>query len=97
MDVSELVPRLYFIRFPVGNAYLWRDPDGLTLIYLPGTGCCSPETPRRAVRTGKVTLRIRSPPRSRVDSATAGRRMTHRGAQDSDTRQQVPGLRYPHR
>jgi glyoxylase-like metal-dependent hydrolase (beta-lactamase superfamily II) len=39
MDVSELVPRLYFIRFPVGNAYLWRDPDGLTLIDtgLPGS------------------------------------------------------------
>ena len=39
MAVSELVPRLYFIRFPVGNAYLWRDPDGLTLIDtgLPGS------------------------------------------------------------
>lgn len=39
MDVSELVPRLHFIRFPVGNAYLWRDPDGLTLIDtgLPGS------------------------------------------------------------
>jgi glyoxylase-like metal-dependent hydrolase (beta-lactamase superfamily II) len=32
MDVIELLPRLRFIRFPVGHAYLWRDPDGLTLI-----------------------------------------------------------------
>lgn len=32
MDVVELSPRLYFLRFPVGHVYLWRDPDGLTLI-----------------------------------------------------------------
>jgi glyoxylase-like metal-dependent hydrolase (beta-lactamase superfamily II) len=32
MDVIELLPRLRFIRFPVGHAYLWVDPDGLTLI-----------------------------------------------------------------
>lgn len=32
MDVIELVPRLHFIRFSVGHAFLWRDPDGLTLI-----------------------------------------------------------------
>ncbi len=32
MDVIELLPRLHFIRFPVGHAYLWHDPDGLTLI-----------------------------------------------------------------
>jgi glyoxylase-like metal-dependent hydrolase (beta-lactamase superfamily II) len=32
MDVIELTPRLHFLRFPVGNAYLWRDPEGLTLI-----------------------------------------------------------------
>lgn len=38
MDVVELLPRLHFIRFPVGHAYLWHDPDGLTLIdtSLPG-------------------------------------------------------------
>jgi len=38
MDVIQLLPRLYFIRFPVGHAYLWSDPDGLTLIDtgLPG-------------------------------------------------------------
>jgi len=39
MDVVELAPRLHVIRFPVGHVYLWRDPDGLTLIDagLPGS------------------------------------------------------------
>jgi len=39
MDVIELLPRLRFIRLPVGHAYLWHDPDGLTLIDtgLPGS------------------------------------------------------------
>jgi hypothetical protein len=32
MDVIELVPRLHVVRLPVGHAYLWSDPDGLTLI-----------------------------------------------------------------
>jgi glyoxylase-like metal-dependent hydrolase (beta-lactamase superfamily II) len=32
VDVVALVPSLYFLRFPVGHAYLWRDSDGLTLI-----------------------------------------------------------------
>ena len=31
-DVVELVPGLYFLRFPVGHAYLCQDPDGLTLV-----------------------------------------------------------------
>lgn len=39
MDVIELLPRLHFIGLPFGQAYLWRDPDGLTLIDagLPGS------------------------------------------------------------
>jgi glyoxylase-like metal-dependent hydrolase (beta-lactamase superfamily II) len=39
VDVVALAPRLYFIRLPVGHVYLWRDPDGLTLIDagLPGS------------------------------------------------------------
>jgi glyoxylase-like metal-dependent hydrolase (beta-lactamase superfamily II) len=39
MDVIELLPRLRFIRLAVGHVYLWRDPDGLTLIDagLPGS------------------------------------------------------------
>ncbi|MEV5874628.1 MBL fold metallo-hydrolase [Streptomyces sp. NPDC052101] len=32
MDVIELLPRLHLLRFPVGQAYLWRDDDALTLI-----------------------------------------------------------------
>ncbi|MER5295190.1 MBL fold metallo-hydrolase [Streptomyces pharetrae] len=32
MDVMELLPRLHLLRFPVGQAYLWRDDDELTLI-----------------------------------------------------------------
>ncbi|MFE3166431.1 MBL fold metallo-hydrolase [Streptomyces sp. NPDC059224] len=27
MDVIELFPRLHLLRFPVGQAYLWHDPD----------------------------------------------------------------------
>jgi glyoxylase-like metal-dependent hydrolase (beta-lactamase superfamily II) len=39
MDVRALLPRLHFIRFPIGHAYLWHDPGGLTLIDagLPGS------------------------------------------------------------
>ena len=32
MAVIALMPRLRFIRLPVGHAYLWHDHDGLTLI-----------------------------------------------------------------
>ena len=32
MDVTELIPGLHFLRFPVGHAYLCHGPDGLTLI-----------------------------------------------------------------
>ncbi|MBL1082780.1 MBL fold metallo-hydrolase [Streptomyces actinomycinicus] len=32
MDVIELLPRLHLLRFPVGQAYLWRDDEALTLI-----------------------------------------------------------------
>jgi glyoxylase-like metal-dependent hydrolase (beta-lactamase superfamily II) len=40
MDVVEVTPRLHFLRFPIGHAYLWRDSDGLTLIDtgVPGSG-----------------------------------------------------------
>jgi glyoxylase-like metal-dependent hydrolase (beta-lactamase superfamily II) len=39
MGTIQLMPRLHFIRLPVGHAYLWLDPDGLTLIDsgLPGS------------------------------------------------------------
>ncbi|HET9253568.1 MAG TPA: MBL fold metallo-hydrolase [Pseudonocardiaceae bacterium] len=32
MDVVELLPNLRMLRFSVGQAYLWRDADSLTLI-----------------------------------------------------------------
>ncbi|MDN0196458.1 MBL fold metallo-hydrolase [Streptomyces sp. S.PNR 29] len=32
MDVIELLPSLHLLRFPVGQAYLWRDGDEVTLI-----------------------------------------------------------------
>ncbi|WP_329599371.1 MBL fold metallo-hydrolase [Streptomyces pseudovenezuelae] len=32
MDVIALLPRLHLLRFPVGQAYLWRDGDESTLI-----------------------------------------------------------------
>ena len=38
MDAIELIPRLHFLRFPAGHAYLWQDPDGLTLIDTSVTG-----------------------------------------------------------
>lgn len=41
MDVIELIPRLHFLRFPVGHAYLWQDRDGLTLIDAGAPGSAS--------------------------------------------------------
>ncbi|MEV5356878.1 MBL fold metallo-hydrolase [Streptomyces sp. NPDC052693] len=32
MDVIELLPRLRLLRFPVGQAYLWRDGEEWTLV-----------------------------------------------------------------
>ncbi|MDX3852711.1 MBL fold metallo-hydrolase [Streptomyces sp. AK02-01A] len=32
MEIVELLPRLHLLRFEVGQAYLWRDDDGFTLI-----------------------------------------------------------------
>ncbi|MFK0160481.1 MBL fold metallo-hydrolase [Streptomyces sp. NPDC090493] len=40
MDVIEVLPRLFMLRFPVGAAYLWRDDDALTLIDT-GTADCA--------------------------------------------------------
>jgi glyoxylase-like metal-dependent hydrolase (beta-lactamase superfamily II) len=32
MDFIEVLPQLHMFRFPIGQAYLWRDGDELTLI-----------------------------------------------------------------
>jgi glyoxylase-like metal-dependent hydrolase (beta-lactamase superfamily II) len=39
VELIQLTPRLHFIQLSVGHAYLWHDPDGLTLIDtgLPGS------------------------------------------------------------
>lgn len=57
MDVIELLPRLHFMRLPVGHVYLWRDPDGLTLIDagLPGSSQALADAIRQAGhRTSEV-------------------------------------------
>jgi glyoxylase-like metal-dependent hydrolase (beta-lactamase superfamily II) len=42
MDVIELIPGLHFLRFPVGNAYLWMDAAGLTLVDTGPPGSAGP-------------------------------------------------------
>ncbi|MGW0613711.1 MBL fold metallo-hydrolase [Streptomyces sp. NPDC002788] len=42
MDVIELLPRLHLLRFPVGQAYLWRDGDELTLVDAGPAGSGAP-------------------------------------------------------
>ncbi|CAM5260497.1 MBL fold metallo-hydrolase [Streptomyces aurantiogriseus] len=63
MDVVELLPRLHLLRFPVGQACLWRDGEELTLVDAgpPGSGGAiadavaalghAPEAVRRVVLT----------------------------------------------
>ncbi|HWC79256.1 MAG TPA: MBL fold metallo-hydrolase [Pseudonocardiaceae bacterium] len=41
MEITELLPRqLHLLRFPVGQAYLWTDPNDITLVDtgVPGQG-----------------------------------------------------------
>lgn len=49
METVPLLPDLHLLRFPVGQAYLWRDPDGLTLIDTgpPGSGAAVADAVRR--------------------------------------------------
>ncbi|MER6983329.1 MBL fold metallo-hydrolase [Streptomyces carpinensis] len=42
MDVVEILPRLHLLRFPVGQAYLWRDGDELTLVDAGAKGAGAP-------------------------------------------------------
>ncbi|MFZ3572428.1 MBL fold metallo-hydrolase [Streptomyces sp. BH097] len=41
-DVIDLTPRLRMLRFPVGQAYLWRDGDELTLVDAGAPGAAEP-------------------------------------------------------
>ncbi|MFE0368147.1 MBL fold metallo-hydrolase [Streptomyces tendae] len=58
MDVVELLPRLSLLRFPVGQAYLWRDGDEMTLIDAgpAGYGARIAEAARAAGRVRRVVL-----------------------------------------
>ncbi|MFC7546092.1 MBL fold metallo-hydrolase [Plantactinospora sp. GCM10030261] len=40
MDIVQITVNLFFLRFPIGHVYLWRDPDGLTIVDAgaPGSG-----------------------------------------------------------
>lgn len=44
-EVVELLPQLHLLRFPIGQAYVWRDGDGVTLIDAgpPGAGAAVAE------------------------------------------------------
>ncbi|MEU7723570.1 MBL fold metallo-hydrolase [Streptomyces tibetensis] len=42
MDVIELLPRLHLLRFPVGQAYLWRDGGELNLVDAGPAGSGAP-------------------------------------------------------
>ncbi|MFB6755854.1 MBL fold metallo-hydrolase [Streptomyces sp. NPDC056353] len=58
MDVVEILPCLHLLRFPVGQAYLWRDGDEVTLIDAgpAGYGARIVDTARAAGRVRRVVL-----------------------------------------
>ncbi|MGX1122230.1 glyoxylase-like metal-dependent hydrolase (beta-lactamase superfamily II) [Streptomyces ambofaciens] len=58
MDVVELLPCLSLLRFPVGQAYLWRDGDEVTLIDAGPAGYAAriAESARALGRVRRVVL-----------------------------------------
>lgn len=58
MEILDLLPDLRMLRFEIGHAYLWRDPDGLTLIDT-GVAGSGPEIERavRALGYGRGDVR----------------------------------------
>ncbi|MFD3502500.1 MBL fold metallo-hydrolase [Streptomyces sp. NPDC058678] len=58
MDLIELLPRLRLLRFPVGQAYVWRDGDELTLIDAgpPGSGASIAELAETLGRVRRIVL-----------------------------------------
>ncbi|MET8244223.1 MBL fold metallo-hydrolase [Streptomyces sp. NPDC005202] len=60
MDFIELLPHLHLLRFPVGQAYLWRDGDELTLIDAGAKGAGAPiaETVRKLGRDPSDVRRL---------------------------------------
>ncbi|MBB1243044.1 MBL fold metallo-hydrolase [Streptomyces durbertensis] len=58
MDTLRLTDRLTLLRFPVGQAYLWSDPDGLTLIDT-GTAGSGPDIAEAVRASGRRPEEIR--------------------------------------
>lgn len=56
MDVIELLPRLHLLRFPVGQACLWRDGDESTLIDAGPPGSAAPIAARLQGRLRRIVL-----------------------------------------
>jgi glyoxylase-like metal-dependent hydrolase (beta-lactamase superfamily II) len=56
MDVIELLPRLHLLRFPVGQAYLWRDGDEATLIDAGPAGSAAAIATRVEGRLRRIVL-----------------------------------------
>lgn len=56
MDVIALLPHLHLLRFPVGQAYLWRDGDESTLIDAGPAGSAAPIAARVQGRLRRIVL-----------------------------------------
>lgn len=56
MDVIELLPHLHLLRFPVGQAYLWRDGNASTLIDAGPAGSAAPIAARVQGRLRRIVL-----------------------------------------
>ncbi|MFF7640045.1 MBL fold metallo-hydrolase [Streptomyces canus] len=56
MDVIELLPHLHLLRFPVGQAYLWRDGEEWTLIDAGPAGSAAPVAARVPGRLRRIVL-----------------------------------------
>jgi glyoxylase-like metal-dependent hydrolase (beta-lactamase superfamily II) len=56
MDVVELLPQLHLLRFAVGQAYLWRDGDDLTLIDAGPAGSAGPISAHAQGRLRRIVL-----------------------------------------
>ncbi|MET7730099.1 MBL fold metallo-hydrolase [Streptomyces sp. NPDC005402] len=56
MDVIELLPHLHLLRFPVGQAYLWRDGEEWTLIDAGPAGSAASIAARVPGRLRRIVL-----------------------------------------
>ncbi|WP_327358341.1 MBL fold metallo-hydrolase [Streptomyces sp. NBC_01304] len=58
MDLIKILPELHLLRFPVGQAYLWRDEDELTLIDAGAVGA-GPQIAGAVTRLGLRPVDVR--------------------------------------